>query len=62
MFQLLSVTIKNILLSVSTFVKEIILLRNSILKFNSKTVQCSPMHKEGNELCIIYQLIYGSVL
>ena len=22
----------------------------------------SPMHKEGNELCIIYQLIYGSVL
>ena len=20
---------------------------------------CSPMHKEGNELCIIYTLIYG---
>jgi len=22
----------------------------------------SPMHKEGNELCIIYPLIHGSVL
>jgi len=28
-----------------------------------KTVQWfSPMHKEGNELRIIYPLIYGSVL
>ena len=30
---------------------------------NSKTVAwLSPMHKEGNELCIIYSLIHGSVL
>jgi len=30
---------------------------------HSKTVPwCSSMHKEGNELCIMYPLIYGSVL
>jgi len=29
----------------------------------SKTITwCSPMHTEGNELCIIYPLIYGSVV
>jgi len=33
------------------------------LKVYSKTVLWfSPMHKEGNKLCIIYPLINGSVL
>ena len=33
------------------------------INYYSKTVSWfSPMHKEGNELCIIYPLIYGSVL
>ena len=34
-----------------------------VAKVYSKTVWWfSPMHKEGHELCIIYPLIYGSVL
>ena len=34
-----------------------------LMTSNSKTVPCfSPMHKEGNKLCIIYPLIYGSML
>ena len=35
---------------------------NNALIPHSKTVpRCSPMHKAGNKLCIIYLLIYGSV-
>jgi len=34
-----------------------------MLRVRFKTVPwISPMHKEGNELCIIYLLIYESVL
>ena len=35
----------------------------ALINIDSKTVPCfSPMYKEGNELFIIYPLIYGSVL
>ena len=40
----------------------IIMIRLMIMRDSKMVLWFSPMHIEGNELCIIYPLIYGSVL
>ena len=40
----------------------IIMIRLMIMRDSKMVLWVSPMHIEGNELCIIYPLIYGSVL
>ena len=40
----------------------IIMIRLMIIRDSKMVLWFSPMHIEGNELCIIYPLIYGSVL
>ena len=40
----------------------IIMIKLMIMRDSRLVLWFSPMHIEGNELCIIYPLIYGSVL